>query len=277
MIRDLSLSLRDMLVHGAQGAPELAAAQIAFDRPGDAFNPSQATISLYLYDIRENLELRSNEPDIRIDGGQAVIQRPPLRVACTYLVTAWPGNVSGDELALREHRLLAQVLQVFARNPTVPAASLQGLLADQAPPLPVITAQAEGLRNPSEFWTALSNRLRPSISVTVTLSMAAAAPVTAPVVVGSEFLLRSGTAVEADVFRIGGRVIDAASAAVPGAAVGIAALDLATRTGPDGRYVLGPLGAGDYALHVQQGAKAVDVTIHVPARTANGYDVTIPG
>jgi hypothetical protein len=224
------------------------------------------------------LELRSNEPDIQIVGGQAVIQRAPMRVACTYLVTAWPGNVTGDELALREHRLLAQVLQVFAANPVVPATSLQGLLVDQLPALPVVTAQAEGLRNPSEFWTALSNRMRPSLNVTVTLSMPTTPPVTAPLVIGSEFTLRqtSDTQPLADVFRIGGRVADATDTAMAGAVVTVPALGISAQTRADGRYVLGPLVAGTYTLQVQQGAKTVNVPVSVPARTANAYDVTIP-
>ncbi len=67
-----------------------------------------------------------------------------MRVACTYLVIAWPGNVTGDDHALREHRLLAQILQVLAANSVVPSDSLQGLLVDQLPALPLVTAQAEG-------------------------------------------------------------------------------------------------------------------------------------
>ena len=96
-------------------------------------------------------------------------QPPPLRVACTYLVTAWP--VGGSELTLQEHELLGQTLQVLARNPTIPPALLQGALEGQEPPLPLVTARSEGMKEPAEFWSALGGRLRPSLSVTVTIGL----------------------------------------------------------------------------------------------------------
>jgi Pvc16 N-terminal domain len=168
VIRDLSLALRAMLTQPGLPA-ELAAAQIAFDRPGETFTPGQTTVDLFLYDIRENLELRSAEPTIERVNGQAVRHPPPLRVACTYLVTAWP--VGGSELTLQEHELLGQTLQVLARHPTISADLLQGGLKGQEPPLPLVTARSEGMKEPAEFWSALGGRLRPSLSVTVTIGL----------------------------------------------------------------------------------------------------------
>lgn len=109
MLDDLSLTLK-MLLQGAW-RNGLSSALIAFDRPGEEFEPRQTTIDLYLYDIRENLELRSNEPVIARHNSQVTINRPPLRVACSYLVTAWQVGLVGDEAALLEHKLLSQVLQ----------------------------------------------------------------------------------------------------------------------------------------------------------------------
>jgi hypothetical protein len=183
VIRDLSLALRAMLTQ--PGIPaDLAAAQIAFDRPGETFTPGQTTVDLFLYDIRENLELRSAEPTIERINGQAVRHPPPLRVACTYLVTAWP--VGGTEVTLQEHRLLGQTLQVFARHPTIPAAFLQDSLEGQQPPLPLVTSRTDGLKEPAEFWSALGGRLRPSLSVTVTIGLEVFAPQTFPLVVTEE-------------------------------------------------------------------------------------------
>ena len=80
MIRDLSLTLQAILEDPALNTsfPELTAAQIVFDRPVETFNPTQTTIDLFLYDIRENMELRSNEPTMRRLNGQVELQRPPL-------------------------------------------------------------------------------------------------------------------------------------------------------------------------------------------------------
>src|SRR5262249_4707904 len=138
---DLSLTLQALLDDSALAGsfPELAAAQILFDRPAETFNPTQPTIDLFLYDIRENMELRSSEPTYERLSTQVRIIPPPLRVACSYLITAWPA--SGADLVLQEHRLLSQVLQVLSRYPTIPTTFLKGKLIGQEPPLPLITAR----------------------------------------------------------------------------------------------------------------------------------------
>jgi hypothetical protein len=227
MIRDLSLTLRALLRDPTltSGFPELAATDISFDRPSEAFNPTAATIDLFLFDIRENLELKNNEPlAVRTATGFA-ISRAPVRVACSYLLTAWP--VGGGELALQEHRLLSEALQVLTRFQKIPSAFLQGRLVSQVPALPMLTAKSDGLAEPLEFWTAIGNKLRPSIVVTATIAMDVAAPIVAPEVVTSQlhFGLRSSADDESlaasagpSMFRIGGRV-SAANAAVSGATV----------------------------------------------------------
>ena len=176
MIDDLSRTLRAILQNKELTAafPELDKALIVFDPPVAGFAPTQPTVNLFLYDIRENMELRSNEPLqtrlINPDAkGDVEIKRPPLRVACSYLITAW--SVDAMEPALQEHRLLGQALQVLSSHATIPETFLQGQLRNQVPSLPMLTARSNGLKDPSEFWTALGNKLRPSISVTVTISM----------------------------------------------------------------------------------------------------------
>ncbi len=284
MIRDLSLTLQAILDDPALGAtfPELAAAQIVFDRPVETFNPTQTTIDLFLYDIRENMELRSNEPTLRRLNGQVEIQRPPLRVACSYLITAWP--VGGTDLALQEHRLLSQVLQVLSRYPQIPAAFLRGQLVGQEPPLPMMTAQTEGLKEPPEFWTAIGNKLRASLTVTVTIGMEVFAPVTAPIVVTEEVRLgeRTGPDEEAIslptrqvLFRIGGLVTDVSHAPVAGAMVTLLGTSLATQTEADGRYVLGSISAGTYTLRAQLDATIRDVVVTIPAPAGSHYNVQL--
>jgi hypothetical protein len=284
MIRDLSLTLQAILDDPALGAtfPELAAAQIVFDRPVETFNPTQTTIDLFLYDIRENLELRSNEPTRRRLNGQVEIRPPPRRVACSYLITAWP--VGGTDLALQEHRLLSQVLQVFSRFPQIPAPFLRGQLVGQEPPLPMMTAQPDGLKEPAEFWTAIGNKLRPSLTVTVTIGMEVFAPVTAPIVVTEEVRLGERTGPVEDVispptrqlfFRIGGQVTDASNAPVAGAMVTLVGTGFATQTEADGYYTIGSIPAGTYTLHAQLGATTHDVTVTIPAPAGSHYNVQL--
>ena len=284
MIRDLSLTLRAILDDPSLAAsfPELAAAQIVFDRPVESFNPTQTTIDLFLFDVRENMELRSNEPLHERLNGQIRIHPPPLRVQCSYLVTAWP--VGGTELSLQEHRLLGQVLQVLSRHPKIPTSFLQGGLVGQQPPLPMMTSQAEPLKEPAEFWTAIGNKLRPSITVTVTIGLEVEAPITAPAVITEHIRLGERTAPDEEVlkpptietfFRIGGRVTNATSQPVANASVSLVGTGFSTLTGDDGHFLLGMLPGGTYTLRVQSGATTKSVPITIPATVGNNYNVQL--
>jgi hypothetical protein len=165
MINDLSESLRALL--SQPGLPrDLAAAQIAFDRPSDTFKPAQTTIDLFAYALREDRTARRNLPG---SGNEQGIRH----IACSYLITAWP--VGGAELALQEQQLLGDVLQVLMGYPAIPAAFLRGKLAGQeAPRLMVLHPDADG--GTSEFWTALGNRLRPSLGLIATIAVPAFQP-----------------------------------------------------------------------------------------------------
>ena len=89
--------------------------------------------------------------------------------------------MGGADLVLQEQRLLAQILQVFSSYPRVPASFLKGKLVGQEPPLPVMATHPDELKNPAEFWTAIGNKLRPSVTVTVTIGMEVVPPVTASI------------------------------------------------------------------------------------------------
>jgi len=285
MIRDLTETLGALLDDStlATDFPELAAATIAFDRPSDNFNPAQTTIDLFLYDVREDLELRSNEPlRTRLNGGDIQIRQAPLRVVCSYLVTAWP--VGGAELPLQEHRLLSQALQVLARNKQIPSAFLKGSLIGQEPPLPLMTAQTDGLKDPHEFWTAIGNKMRPSIVINATIAMNLRPAVTAPAVTTSE--IHFGPRASADGpglatsagpprFRIGGRVTNAAHAAVGDAGVSLVEIGLAATTDGQGQYSLGVMTAGSYTLRVVSNATVKTVTVTVPPGPTTSYDVEL--
>jgi Pvc16 N-terminal domain/Carboxypeptidase regulatory-like domain len=283
LIRDLSTTLQAVLSDPSLAAPfpELHLALIAFDRPDDGFKPAQTTINLFLFDVRENMELRSNEPKIQRLNGQAVIHRAPKRVACTYLVTAWP--IGGTDLALQEQRLLAQVLQAFSSYPTIPPAFLKGKLVGQEPPLPMMAARPEELKNPAEFWTAIGNKMRASIAVTATISMEIFAPSTAPVAKTAIVRLGERTGPDAqslvpgtrtESYRIGGKVTLGGNP-VAGATVELVGAGLVARTDADGDYVLGAMTAGAYTLNVEADATTRQANITVPATGDRNYDLQL--
>jgi hypothetical protein len=170
MIRDLDDTLRELLKTKALTGSELASADISFDLPDADWRGSlqNLTVNCYLYDIRENVDLRTHEPLIQrsSDGVRAIRRRAPVRIDCAYCVTAW--SPATDESVLEEHRLLSQVLRVLLTNPTLPAEVLQGSLIDQIPPYPTVIASPDGVKNQPEFWGALNQQLKPSLNYVIT-------------------------------------------------------------------------------------------------------------
>jgi hypothetical protein len=173
MIRDLDATIQAMLETLAPPGSELDGADIAFDVPDAEWRASLSslTVNCYLYDVRENLDLRTNERLIqRSDTGVPIaLRRPPVRIDCTYCITAW--SPATAESVLEEHRLLSQVLRLLLQNPTIPSGVLQGSLATQIPPFPRLIAAPDGIKNSPEFWGALDQQLKPSLSYTITLAM----------------------------------------------------------------------------------------------------------
>jgi hypothetical protein len=158
MIEDVSETLRGILQQ--RWLPrELLDSQIVFDQPADGFKPTRTTIDLFLYELRENHHTRVDEKT--------------LPLACTYLVTAWP--VDGQELALKEHRLLSEVLQVFMGYSTIPTQLLKGRLVSQDPLPQLLVMRRDSTTNFSEFWSSLGSKPKPSLTVTVTIGVSALA------------------------------------------------------------------------------------------------------
>ncbi|MGH8584623.1 MAG: Pvc16 family protein [Gammaproteobacteria bacterium] len=282
MIDDLSKALSSLLT------PAMGQAQIVFDQPSDAFKPERTTLNVFLYDIRENLELRSNEPRIEPRAaGRVAIHRPAFRIACSYLITAWA--VGGAEPPLQEHRLLGQALAVLLRYPTIPLGFLQGGLEGQAPPLPMLVAQSDGLKAPHEFWSAIGNKLRPSITATVTIGMEVAEPQPLEVLLvrmhdiilgertsPAEQMLQPATRSEG--YRIAGRVTDPEQKPVSDAIVSVLGTGLETHTDAEGRYTLGLLAPGQYTLQVQKADRERTLQVAIPgvdARDGSPLDVSL--
>jgi len=275
MLRDLSESLQALLTQPGL-PPELGSAVVSFDRPSDPFTPAQTTVNLFLFEIRENRELRNNEPVIRRQGNQAIIESPPMRVSCRYLITAWPvGNL---DLALQEQRLLSQVLQLLARFPVIPPAFLQGSLIGQEPPLPVLVAQPTDIDHAAEFWASVGNRLRPSIVLEVVISMPLADPLTLPVVISSSTAVENIGAggAAAGLFRIGGTIRDAGANPVAGAAVTLVQRGRVTSTNARGEFTLSAIPAGNYTLRATSNGSTGDKAITVPAAQGDDYDIQLP-
>jgi hypothetical protein len=167
MISDLDETIKHLLREHIPLDP--GEVDVSFEVPDREWSAriSKPTLNCYLYDIRENRALREADWSVARNGSAITRQRPPFRVDLSYLITAW------TQAPEDEHTLLWHTLAVLLRFPELPRASLQGALKDQPVPPRTQVAQPDGvLKSPGEFWTALENQLKPSLSYVVTLAIA---------------------------------------------------------------------------------------------------------
>lgn len=173
MIRDLDSTVEQLLTSQASPGSELANAEIKFDIPDAQWRNalSNLTVNCYLYDIHENMALRTYEPLVQRspDQTRAAHREAPRRINCAYCITAW--STALTDAVLEEHRILSQVLQILLKNPTIPSSVLQGGLVNQIKPYPTVIASSDGMKNNPEFWGALDQQLKPSLNYVITLAM----------------------------------------------------------------------------------------------------------
>lgn len=166
MFQDLDESLATLLIRDLS----VANVAISFAAPDNEFPPmdvSLPAIDLFLYDIRENMELHSNEWTHERVNGRVLRQKAPVRVDCSYLITAWSSATNPIE---DEHRLLGEVMRVLLRYRVLPAEILQGELIGLTPPVRARVIRQGHLQSLGEFWQAMGGKPKASLHYTITIS-----------------------------------------------------------------------------------------------------------
>jgi len=171
VIRDLDDTIKSMLHNRAPAGSALAGAAITFDLPDTAWRNkvTKLTVNCYLYDVRENTDLRHEEKVLHRVGSTAIRLLPPVRVDCAYSITAW--SVANTDPVLEEHRLLSQALLVLLQNRRIPQADLKGSMVNQPQAYPWVIAVPDASKSMPDFWKALDQELRPSLNYVVTIGM----------------------------------------------------------------------------------------------------------
>jgi hypothetical protein len=169
MLNDLDDTLRALLFQDLPRVMERIGPDgfdIRFDVPNREFRSrlTRPTISLFLYNIQENRDLRGRSWTLTRRTGAVETRRPPVRLDCSYMVTAWSNEVED------EHRLLTGAARVLFRNPVLPPDVLQGALADGIE-ITTEVAQPENFKDVVDIWSVLDNDLHPSVRVTVTIPL----------------------------------------------------------------------------------------------------------
>jgi hypothetical protein len=176
VIQDVDLSVKALLVQKVPLPTEQV--DVKFEMPTADWTAAipKPIVNLFLFDVRENHELRSNQVVESRTANVATVTRSPVRIDLSYLITAWTTEVSD------EHYLLGRVLATLVAYPFLPAEVLQGTMLTQPLPVPTWAAQPERTPNSWEFWSGSNGRLKAGISYVVTVAVAPFLPVTHPVV-----------------------------------------------------------------------------------------------
>jgi hypothetical protein len=163
MIHDVDESLRALVTRDALNG---SGVDVAFDAPTKDWvaRRNSPVVSLYLYDIREDLSRRDTAwVDVRGEDGRVKERRlPPRRFRLSYLATAWTNRPED------EHRLLAALLSGFLRHEFFPPELLRGSLeGEETPVLLTVALPPDDERKIADTWSALGGELKPSLDVVV--------------------------------------------------------------------------------------------------------------
>ena len=141
----------------------------SFGLPGSVMGEN--AINIFLTAIAEDAELRSNEPQLERAAFGWVETKPPLRLKCTYLVSAWPVFPEGHTSALMQARLLGAAYAVIASASKLPGAFIPAPLKAAGLPAPVIAMPINAVPPPPDFWISAGCSYHAAFSFTATVSL----------------------------------------------------------------------------------------------------------
>jgi Pvc16 N-terminal domain/Carboxypeptidase regulatory-like domain len=286
MIEDLDASLKAMLTGEATPGSALATAGISFAAPGQTWQGqgSGLQVNIYLYQIMDNRDLRSNQRNTVLNpDGSVTANLFPARIDCSYIITAWEkgSDVAGIDKEIAEHALLGEILYVLWRNPTIPARYLTGSLVNPELPLPVIAAENEDMAAKPDFWNALDGYVRPAITCRVTLAVDLNQDVSGPQVTTILTTVQQAGATasdQGDLFvEIGGiiRNADALTQTIPDAWILLDSSLLSTISDSTGAFRITGVRPGPHSLTVRAVGFAQGVRTFAVPDPSGFYDVSL--
>ena len=166
MLADLDETIRHFLIDYAP--LDTTEIDISFETPDREWSSrlSRPTVNCFLYELRENHDLRQTGFDVTRENGAYVRKKEPIRIDATYQVSVWAQGAED------EHQLLWHVRATLARHPVIPEDTWEGVVREQPLALQTRVAQPdEGPRNMAELWQSIDNRVRPTITYTLTVAL----------------------------------------------------------------------------------------------------------
>ena len=271
MINDLDEAIKELLTK--RGLLDPTEVDIKFEMPNREWSGSvsKPTVNLYLYDVRENHQLRGTEWAVTKDeNGRATRRKNPSRVDIAYIITVWTNDIAD------EHRLLWHVLLTLFRYPELPEEVLSGQLVGLSYPLKAVTGQPDGLfNNPADFWSALDNEIKPSVNYVVTIPLDTDMAFTAPVVRTKIIDYKPPDGDAERLVQVAGVVHEAGkpTQGIPEAKVVAKEAGMTAVTDEQGRYYFPKLTAGKHTLQVLiAGKKVREKSVSIPGTS---YDLEV--
>jgi Pvc16 N-terminal domain/Carboxypeptidase regulatory-like domain len=262
---------------------------VSFDRPAEdhAKPGTGTTVNAFLFDVREETTLRSNELSFERSNGKVTVERAPFFVTCSYLITVWVADTDADLQTQQKH--LGQLMGILASQFEIPV-PYTDVKADlkKSVRVPARLSSVDEKGGLSEFWSALGIKIRPSFVLKATVALHPSYP-DEPIPEAKSLSLGIGVDKEPHTIWdrpeviaeklqtgldrwhvIGGRVTDK-NGEPQHVRVTIDQLNRQTETDPNGKYVFSSVPEGDYTISVSKissGAPiaSCDAKLHTPPR-----------
>lgn len=139
---------------------------IRFDLPDVNATQSDAAVSVFLYDIHEDLQLRS-AGSRGFDAGSGRLLPGWVNVQCNYLITYWESSSPSTDASNPDSQPDNQAIQVMSQ---VLAALINNRqLADIPGAYTQVIPPKENLSSLGNFWQSLGNRPRLSLNYCITV------------------------------------------------------------------------------------------------------------
>jgi hypothetical protein len=311
MISDLDRLLRSLLM---ARVPQLTAeSQIRFQPPDETWRETVSNLdvqgepaialNVYLAELSQLRELRSNERTRTITDGLVTEHRRPEWMRCLYLLSAWsPASSEQVEPTLDEHALLHAVATALTNAAPLNAARIlpagsPALAALPAPlrnlELPTEVMPVGGFTKLAEFWSSMGagHRWKPVVALTVGVPLLTPDPGLRGHAVTTVVLnLGVGESRDGGWVQLGGRVLGPGGTPVAGARVTVLAsaapdppaeLAHAVSETATGRFLVElPLsvltGSGQFELRAEAGELAGSIPLDLQRPTHDVLLTPVP-
>lgn len=165
-IADVGETLIDLLI-GKMKDLDLDDSSIVLVSPGEIQTNNTIRLSLFLYQVSENVHMRNQELQIF---DPVTLNYPPITLDLFYMLTSYPslGNPDVTERTKDEHSILGRAIQVLYENSIIAGTALKGNLSEKYDELH-ITMSYLSLDDITKIWNTFGDiPFRPSVFYLVT-------------------------------------------------------------------------------------------------------------